>query len=105
MSLAVAGIGWVTPLGSDVSAVWDRLLDGEEAPTEAISTQLNSRAYPVFRIPPDALANIPAHARLLAPREPLIERNPGEHGVRQTGLRRTGLRGQRGDGKSTEQHV
>jgi 3-oxoacyl-(acyl-carrier-protein) synthase len=64
MSLAVAGIGWVTPLGSDVSAVWDRLLDGEEAPTEAISTRLNSRAYPVFRVPPDALANIPAHARL-----------------------------------------
>ena len=64
MSLAVAGIGWVTPLGSDVSVVWDRLIAGEEAAPEAISTKLNSRAYPVFRVPPDTLANLPAHARL-----------------------------------------
>jgi 3-oxoacyl-(acyl-carrier-protein) synthase len=64
MSLAVAGIGWVTPLGSDLSAVWEQLLAGEGARTETISTQLNSRTYPVFRVPPDALTNIPAHARL-----------------------------------------
>ena len=64
MSLAIAGIGWVTPLGGNVSTVWDRLLDGEESTAETISTQLNSRTYPVFRVPADALANIPAHARL-----------------------------------------
>ena len=64
MSLAIAGIGWVTPLGSDVPAVWDRLLKGEKATTQEISTRLNSRTYPVFRVPSDALANIPAHPRL-----------------------------------------
>jgi 3-oxoacyl-(acyl-carrier-protein) synthase len=31
MSLAIAGMGWVTPLGNGVDPVWDRLLHGDEA--------------------------------------------------------------------------
>ncbi|MEY2480830.1 MAG: hypothetical protein QOI04_1757 [Verrucomicrobiota bacterium] len=64
MSLAIAGIGWVTPLGSEVTTVWKRLLAGEEAIAETISTRLNSQAYPVFRVPSNALPSLPAHPRL-----------------------------------------
>jgi 3-oxoacyl-(acyl-carrier-protein) synthase len=31
MSLAIAGMGWITPLGGGVDAVWERLLQGDEA--------------------------------------------------------------------------
>ena len=38
MSLAIAGMGWVTPLGADVPAVWNKLLAGGEATSESISS-------------------------------------------------------------------
>ena len=31
MSLAIAGMGWVTPLGNGVDPVWEQLLQGYEA--------------------------------------------------------------------------
>jgi 3-oxoacyl-(acyl-carrier-protein) synthase len=63
MSLAIAGMGWVTPLGNGVDPVWDRLLHGEEASATAISEQLGDRSYSVFRIPESALSGL-AHPRL-----------------------------------------
>ncbi|MEP6685188.1 MAG: beta-ketoacyl synthase N-terminal-like domain-containing protein [Verrucomicrobiota bacterium] len=64
MSLAIAGMGWVTPLGSNVSAVWNQLLGGEEAAPETISSSLNPRSYPAFRVPAAAIDGMPKHARL-----------------------------------------
>jgi 3-oxoacyl-(acyl-carrier-protein) synthase len=63
MSLHIAGMGWVTPLGSGVNEVWQRLLDGDTSVAEAISSPLG-RDYPVFRVPATALAKAPAHPRL-----------------------------------------
>lgn len=63
MSLAIAGRGWVTPLGSDVAEVWRRVSAGEEAPLEMISSPESDRAYPVFRVPLQTLA-VPPHPRL-----------------------------------------
>ena len=63
MSLHIAGMGWVTPLGSGVDEVWQRLLNGEMATAEPLSSPLG-RDYPVFRVPPSALAKAPAHPRL-----------------------------------------
>lgn len=63
MSLAIAGMGWVTPLGNGVDPVWDRLLHGDEATATAISEQFGDRSYSAFRIPESALSGL-AHPRL-----------------------------------------
>jgi 3-oxoacyl-(acyl-carrier-protein) synthase len=63
MSLHIAGMGWVTPLGNGVEEVWGRLLNGESATAETVSSSLG-RDYPVYRVPASATAKAPAHPRL-----------------------------------------
>jgi 3-oxoacyl-(acyl-carrier-protein) synthase len=63
MSLAIAGMGWVTPLGTGVDSVWERLLQGEEASATTISDRCVDRVYSVFRVPELALKGI-SHPRL-----------------------------------------
>lgn len=65
MMLSIAGMGWVTPLGSGVVApVWQQLLDGAEALASNVTGPENSRSSQVFRVPTAATANAPAHPRL-----------------------------------------
>jgi 3-oxoacyl-[acyl-carrier-protein] synthase II len=63
MSLAIAGMGWVTPLGNGVDAVWERLLRGDEASATPISEKFGNRSYSAFRVPESALTGL-AHPRL-----------------------------------------
>ena len=63
MSLAIVGMGWVTPLGTGIDSVWERLLQGEEASATAISEQFVDRVYNVFRVPESGLKEI-SHPRL-----------------------------------------
>jgi 3-oxoacyl-(acyl-carrier-protein) synthase len=63
MSLAIAGMGWVTPLGNGVDAVWERLVHGDEALATPISEQFSDRSYSAFRVPESALTGL-AHPRL-----------------------------------------
>jgi 3-oxoacyl-(acyl-carrier-protein) synthase len=63
MSLAIAGMGWVTPLGNSVHAVWERLLRGDEASATPISEQFADRSYSAFRVPGSAVTGL-AHPRL-----------------------------------------
>jgi 3-oxoacyl-(acyl-carrier-protein) synthase len=63
MSLAIAGMGWVTPLGNGVDTVWERLLHGDEASATPISEQFGDRSYYAFRVPESALTGL-AHPRL-----------------------------------------
>src|SRR5437870_2011032 len=63
MSLAIAGMGWVTPLGHDVDSVWEQLLRGHAASATKISEQFGDRLYSVFRVPEWAMAGS-AHPRL-----------------------------------------
>ena len=51
MSLRICGMGWVTPLGSGVDPVWERLLHGDEGQPEQIKDQFSERSYCVFRVP------------------------------------------------------
>src|SRR6266566_5271012 len=63
MSLAIAGMGWVTPLGSGVDSVWERLLHGHEASPTTISEKFSDRAYNVFRVPEATMEGF-GHPRL-----------------------------------------
>src|SRR5437764_9389080 len=63
MSVAIAGMGWVTPLGITIDSVWERLLAGEEASATTTSEQFADRSYKVFRVPDSALKHV-SHARL-----------------------------------------
>src|SRR5205809_289903 len=63
MSLAIAGVGWVTPLGGGVDSVWDQLLQGHEASATTISEQFGDRSYSAFRVPESVMASF-AHPRL-----------------------------------------
>ena len=62
MSLRIAGMSWVTPLGNDVENVWQRLLAGETAPIEILANEQNFARYLVHRLP--AGTPFPSHPRL-----------------------------------------
>jgi 3-oxoacyl-(acyl-carrier-protein) synthase len=64
MNLFISGMGWVTPLGSGIAEVWQRLRQGEEAQAEMVSDPVAKKFYPAFRIPAAALKEMPVHARL-----------------------------------------
>lgn len=64
MNLAIAGMGWVTPLGNGVDPVWGQLLQGCEASAAEISAPFGDRSYSGFRVPESALTNLVPHPRL-----------------------------------------
>lgn len=64
MSLGIAGMGWVTPLGSGIDLVWQRLLAGDEARAEDVSGESSDQSYKAFRVPNSALAALQSHPRL-----------------------------------------
>jgi 3-oxoacyl-(acyl-carrier-protein) synthase len=64
MSLGIAGMGWVTPLGSGIDPVWQRLLRGDEASPEIVSGESSRRSYTAFQVPKTALAELRPHPRL-----------------------------------------
>ena len=64
MSLAIAGMGWVTPLGNGVDPVWKQLLQGCEATAAKISEQFSDRSYNAFRVPESTLTALAPHPRL-----------------------------------------
>jgi 3-oxoacyl-(acyl-carrier-protein) synthase len=64
MSLRIAGMGWVTPLGRGIQAVWEQLLAGGEACAQLISDGPQERKYPFFPVPPSVLKDLPPHPRL-----------------------------------------
>ncbi len=64
MSLSIAGMGWITPLGRGVDQVWDRLIRGDEAIPQSVAGGEGAKTYQGFRVPTDALQNLPSHPRL-----------------------------------------
>ena len=65
MTLRVAGLGWVTPLGSDLDQVWQQLSVGREAETTTVSSSLGSKKdYAIFAVPPAAIIEAARYPRL-----------------------------------------
>ena len=64
MSLRIAGMGWVTPLGRGIDSVWDRLLRGDHAIAQTISDSLSDKTYSGFRVANEMLKDLPPHPRL-----------------------------------------
>jgi 3-oxoacyl-(acyl-carrier-protein) synthase len=62
MSLSIAGMSWVTPLGSGVDDVWQQLVAGEAAPVEILENEKNGARYLVRRVP--SFTPFPSHPRL-----------------------------------------
>ena len=64
MSLRIAGMGLVTPLGRGVDPVWERLLRGDQASGQPISDPVSEKVYSACRVPDDALKDLLSHPRL-----------------------------------------
>src|SRR5262249_29951989 len=66
MSLHLAGLGWVTPLGSQVEEVWEKLLAGSEAAPTTVNSSLGegSNPYRVCTVPTEAIADAARYPRL-----------------------------------------
>src|SRR5437764_12132617 len=64
MSLTIAGMSWVTPLGSSVDDVWQQLVAGEAALVETLENEQNGARYLVRRVPATLTAQLPPHPRV-----------------------------------------
>ena len=78
MSLSIAGMSWITPLGSGVADVWKRLVAGEAAPVETLENEQNGARYLVRRVPATLTAHLPPHPRAAA--EPRRSGGPRHRG-------------------------
>jgi 3-oxoacyl-(acyl-carrier-protein) synthase len=65
MTLRLAGLGWVTPLGGGLEEVWAKLRAGVEAEASAVRSSLGAqKEHCVFAVPPAAIAEAARHPRL-----------------------------------------
>jgi 3-oxoacyl-(acyl-carrier-protein) synthase len=64
MSLRLAGLGWVTPLGVTIDEVWEKLCAGVVAETTTLDESSGRRSCRVYRVPPAAAAEVARNPRL-----------------------------------------
>jgi len=64
MSLRLAGLGWVTPLGRTIDVVWAKLLTGAEAKGAIFEGSPGRKKLHAFLVPPAAIAEANRHPRL-----------------------------------------
>ncbi len=64
MKLCLAGLGWVTPLGSTLEGVWKKLCAGERAAPKSLGEGPGERSCVALPVPPEAVAEAARHPRL-----------------------------------------
>ena len=64
MSLRLAGLGWVTPLGSTIEEVWEKLCSGDAAEATTFAESLGGKSCQAYQVPTAATAEIARHPRL-----------------------------------------
>jgi 3-oxoacyl-(acyl-carrier-protein) synthase len=64
MSLHIAGLGWVTPLGTSVEEVWEKLCAGAAAEPTTIGESLGGKTFRACQVPPVTVAEAARHPRL-----------------------------------------
>jgi 3-oxoacyl-(acyl-carrier-protein) synthase len=64
LTLRLAGLGWVTPLGSELDEVWQRLLAGASAETSSLGGSLGQKSCCAFQISAQSIAEAAKYPRL-----------------------------------------
>jgi 3-oxoacyl-(acyl-carrier-protein) synthase len=64
MSLRLAGLGWVTPIGRTIDEVWAKLLTGAEAKEATLGDSSGRKSFHAFPVPPELMAETARHPRL-----------------------------------------
>ncbi len=60
----IAGLSWVTPLGTDLKEVFDQLRAGVQPDRGTLTHPQTKRTYPFLFTPPSAIAHLSRHPRL-----------------------------------------
>jgi len=63
MTPRIAGMAWVTPLGSALEEVCERVIGGEQAVAKPFDSEKPDEGF-AYRVPAEAITNLPAHPRL-----------------------------------------
>lgn len=64
MTAAIAGLGWVTPLGADLAAVFTALRSGAIAETKPVQNPETGRVLPCRPVPPKLVEHLARNPRL-----------------------------------------
>jgi hypothetical protein len=64
MTTRIQGIGWVTPLGRELGAVWEAVQAGISPNPAQLTNPFNGRGFPVWRVDPATVADVTRLPRL-----------------------------------------
>ncbi len=64
MSVGIAGLGWVTPLGSSLDEVWEQVCAGVAPEIKSLTNPETGRIHPFIATPPSAISHLSRNPRL-----------------------------------------
>src|SRR4051812_43767563 len=62
--ISISGMGWVTPLGSDLDLVWERLMNGDRAEPKGLANPETGRIHHYAAVPPKLVEHLGRNPRL-----------------------------------------
>jgi 3-oxoacyl-(acyl-carrier-protein) synthase len=64
MKTSIIGMGWATPLGRSLTAVWEAVRDGRRVEPGTLENPFDRRVFPVLRVPEDCIDDVARLPRL-----------------------------------------